>query len=244
MTAWTTSSTPSSSPRSDGGSLQDLHIHPPAGGTVGTIESMRLALHSAIALLAAAALAAGAGGAAQAQEPTRAEADAMQTKIARVAAAAETPRPANARPLRTTFTEREINAYLALDGPEVLPPGIAMPRVQLGDDGRVRARAIVDLDGVRRSRERSVFDPLAYLTGSVEVVAIGSVEGSGGEGLIRYESATVGGVSVPKTVAQELLRFYTRTEERPRGFAFDEPFALPAGLRAVSVERGAATVTQ
>ena len=26
--------------------------------------------------------------------------------------------------------------------------------------------------------------------------------------------------------------------------AFDEPFALPAGLRAVSVERGAATVTQ
>ena len=105
-----------------------------------------------------------------------------------------------------------------------------MPRVQLGDDGRVRARAIVDLDGVRRSRERSVFDPLAYLTGSVEVVAIGSVEGSDGEGLIRYESATVGGVSVPKTVAQELLRFYTRTEERPRGFAFDEPFALPAGV--------------
>ena len=61
---------------------------------------------------------------------------------------------------------------------------------------------------------------------------------------IRYESATVGGVSVPKTVAQELLRFYTRTEERPRGFAFDEPLGLPAGLRAVSAERGAATVMQ
>jgi hypothetical protein len=168
----------------------------------------------------------------------------MQTKLARVEAAAQTPRPANAPPLPTTFIEREINAYLALDGPDFLPPGIAMPRVQLGDDDRVRARAIVDLDGVRRARERSMFDPLAYLTGSVEVVATGSIAASGGEGVIRYESATVGGVAVPATVAQELLRFYTRTPERPRGFAFDEPFLLPAGLRAVSTERGAVTVTQ
>ena len=179
------------------------------------------------------------------QEPTRAEADAMQTKIDRVAATADAPqRPASAAPLRTTFTEREINSYLALEGPEFLPPGIAMPRVRLGDDNRIEARAIVDLDGVRRSRERSLFDPLAYITGSVEVVAVGAVEGGGGEGLIRYESATVGGVEVPKTVAQEMLRFYTTTPERPRGFAFDEPFALPVGLRAVSVQRGAATVTQ
>ena len=191
------------------------------------------------------AMAAVAGlGAAHAQEPTRAEADAMQVKIERVAAAADAPRPAEAPPLHTTFTEREINAYLALEGPAFLPPGIAMPRVQLGDDGRVRARAIVDLDGVRRARERGPFDPLRYITGAVEVVAIGTVEGGGGRGLIRYESATVGGVAVPKTVAQELLKFYTTTEQRPRGFAFDEPFALPAGLRAASVERGAATVTQ
>jgi len=202
---------------------------------------MRIARRCALAVLATAAVGA---GAAHAQEPTRAEADAMQTKLARVAGAAETPRPADAPPLRTTFTEREINAYLALDGPEFLPPGIAMPGIRLGDDGRVQARAIVDLDAVRRSRERSAFDPLAYLTGAVEVVAAGRIEGSGGEGLIRYESATVGGVAVPKTVAQELLRFYTRTPERPRGFAFDEPFALPAELRAVSVESSSVTVMQ
>jgi hypothetical protein len=168
----------------------------------------------------------------------------MAAKLARVAAAADEARPADAPPLRTAFTEREINAYLALEGPAFLPPGIAMPRIELGEDDRVQARAVVDLDAVRRSRERSLFDPLAYLTGAVEVVAVGRVEGSGGEGLIRYESATVAGVGVPETVAQELLRFYTRTEVRPRGFAFDEPFALPAGLRAVGVERGAVTVTQ
>jgi hypothetical protein len=199
---------------------------------------VRLLLRSAAAVLALAA------GAVHPQEPTRAEADAMAAKLERVKGAAETQRPANARPIRTTFSEREINAYLALDGPAFLPPGIAMPRVTLDADGRVQARAIVDLDAVRQSRERSAFDPLAYLTGPVEVVASGWVEGDGGEGLIRYESATVGGVAVPKTVAQELLRFYTRTPERPRGFAFDEPFDLPAGLRAVSVERSLATVTQ
>jgi hypothetical protein len=185
----------------------------------------------------------GSAATAQVPEPTREAADAMQAKIDRVAAAVEEPRPARVRPLRTTFAEHEINAYLALEGPALLPHGIAMPHVQLGDDGRVRARAVVNLDAVARSRERSVFDPLAYLRGAVEVVATGGVEGEGGRGLIRYESATVGGVAVPKAVAQELLQFYTRTPERPRGFAFDEPFDLPAGVRAVSVERGAATVT-
>jgi hypothetical protein len=200
---------------------------------------MRFAIWFVSVMLGVAALGA------HAQEPARAEADSMQKKIDRVAAKAEAP-PSRSRaaPVKTTFTEREINSYLALDGPEVLPPGIAMPRVTLGDDSRVEARAIVDLDEVRRSRERSLFDPLAYIRGAVEVVAVGSIEGSDGEGLIRYESATVGGVTVPKTVAQELLRFYTTTPERPRGFAFDEPFALPVGLRAVDVERGAATVTQ
>jgi hypothetical protein len=205
---------------------------------------MRPIVRGPVPILVALALGVAAGSAASQTPPSRAEADAMQAKIERVAAAADAPRPAAAPPLRTEFTEQEINAYLALEGPAVLPPGIAMPRVQLGAAGRVRARAIVDLDGVRRSRERSAFDPLAYVTGAVEVVATGRLEGSSGQGVIRYESATVAGVAVPKTVAQELLRFYTRTPERPRGFAFDEPFALPAKLRAVSVERGAATVTQ
>src|SRR5688500_13337769 len=110
---------------------------------------------SVIAVFAMLTIVGGRAADVSAQEPTRAEADAMQTKLDRVVAAADTPRPANARALRTTFSEREINAYLALDGPTFLPAGIAMPRVRLGDDGRVQARAVVDLDAVRRSRERS-----------------------------------------------------------------------------------------
>jgi hypothetical protein len=168
----------------------------------------------------------------------------MQAKLARIEAAAESPRASGAAPIRTTFEEREINAYFVHYGPDFLPPGVAAPRATLLPDGRIVARAMLDLDAVRRSRERSLLDPLAYLQGSLEVTAAGAVTGSDGRGIIRFESATVGGVAVPKTLAQELLWFYTRSPERPGGFQFDEPFDLPASIRSVSTERGAATVTQ
>jgi hypothetical protein len=116
--------------------------------------------------------------------------------------------------------------------------------VRFGTAGRVAARAIVDLDAVRAARERSWLDPLAFVTGSVEVVASGAVAVERGEGVVRFESATVGGISVPKTVAQELLRFYTRSPERPGGFAFDEPFPLPPGVRDLTVDTGRATLVQ
>jgi hypothetical protein len=195
-------------------------------------------------LLTAASVATGAlGAAAHAQEP-RAEADAMQAKLTRIEKAAESPRAANAPPLRTTFSEREINAYFEHYGASFLPAGIAKPRAALSEGGRIVAHAIVDLDAVRSARERSPFDPFAYLQGSLEVVAAGTIAGSDGRGVIRFASATVAGVSVPKAVAQELLRFYTRTPERPGGFQFDEPFPLPVRAQGVSAERGAITVTQ
>lgn len=178
------------------------------------------------------------------QGPSRADAESMQAKLARIEAAAESPRAAGAPPLRTSFDERELNAYFAHYGPDFLPPGVAEPRAALFDEGRIVARAILDLDAVRRSRERSLLDPLTYLQGSLEVVAAGAVVGSDGRGVIRFESATVGGVAVPKTLAQELLRFYTRSPDRPGGFQFDEPFDLPANVEAVSTVRGSATITQ
>jgi hypothetical protein len=181
---------------------------------------------------------------ASAQELARAEADAMEAKLMRVKAAAAAPRAASAPPLRTSFTEREINAYFHHYGASFLPAGIARPRVAIGDGGRVVARAIVDLDAVRVARERGLLDPLAYLAGSLEVVAAGAIAGANGIGVIRFESATVAGVAVPKSVAQELLRFYTSNSERPRGFELDKPIELPAQIRAVTVVRGVATVVQ
>jgi hypothetical protein len=195
-------------------------------------------------LLLAAFILLAAFGQAVAQQPTRAEADEMHAKIARVAARATAPRDAGVPPLRTTFTNREINAYFVHYGPEFLPPGIAEPRVTIGADGRITARAMADLDAVRLARERGFLDPLAYLRGSLEVVTVGRFEGEDGLGVIRFVSASVAGIEVPRTVAQELLRFYTRTPERPDGLAFDEPFPLPARLRTVSAANGMLTLVQ
>jgi hypothetical protein len=179
-----------------------------------------------------------------AQDASRADSARMAAKIARLQEIAARPRPPDAPPLGTSFTGREINAYLEIEGPMFLPPGIANPSVSIGDGGRVTARAIVDLDAVRLARKRGLLDPLAFVTGSLEVVTTGRVMGSDGTGIGHLESATVAGVPVPKSVAQELLRFYTRTPERPQGFALDTPFELPAGIRSVSVDAARVTVVQ
>jgi hypothetical protein len=82
------------------------------------------------------------------------------------------------------------------------------------------------------------------MRGSVEVVATGSIAAKNGSAIGHFESATIAGFAVPKSVAQELLRFYTRTPERPQGFPLDAPFELPAKIRSVTVDAGRVTVTQ
>jgi hypothetical protein len=179
-----------------------------------------------------------------AEDASRTESAAMAAKIARMQELGEHPRPPNAQPVRTAFTDREMNAYLQVEGPTFLPAGITNPHISTGDGGRATARAIVNLDAVRLSQQRSFLDPLAFMRGSVEVVATGSIAAKNGSAVGHFESATIAGFAVPKSVAQELLRFYTRTAERPQGFPLDAPFELPAQIRNVTVDAGRVTVTQ
>jgi hypothetical protein len=179
-----------------------------------------------------------------AQEAAHAAADRAREKIEQIITAGEESRGPGAAPVRTVLSETEVNAYLQVHGSDVLPNGITEPEIRLGDDGRVRARAIVDLDAVRSSRPRAWSDPLAYATGSVEVVAAGGIAADGGLARAQFESATVAGLSVPQSVVQELLRFYTVTPDRPQGFDLDEPFMLPADIRRVVIQRANATIVQ
>ena len=181
---------------------------------------------------------------ASAQDASRAESAAMASKIARMQEIASHPRPPKAEPVRTAFTDGEMNAYLKVEGPSFLPKGITDPHVSTGEAGRVTARALIDLDAVRLSQQRGLLDPLAFVRGSVEVVATGFVVASNGTGTASFESATIAGIPVPKRVAEELLRFYTRTPERPQGFSLDDTFELPARIRSVTVNAGRVTVTQ
>lgn len=178
-----------------------------------------------------------------AQDQSRAEADRMGKKLVAIVQRSMFV-PARAAPLRTTFSDRELNAYLAHHGTEQLPTGVKNARVQMYDGNKLETRAIVDLDAVRTSQTRGWMDPLAYVTGSLEVVTIGTFSGSGGKGVFRYESGTVGGVPIPRAVMQEVIAYYSKSDELPKGINLDEPFPLPAGIREVQVRKGAATVVQ
>ena len=207
------------------------------------VSSMRphVVLHVRPLLIAIAALAL---APAHAQDASRADSAAMASKIARIQETAAHPRPPKAEPVRTAFTDREMNAYLQVEGPSFFPQGIAGPHISTGEGGRVTARAMIDLDAVRLSQQRGLLDPLAFVRGSVEVIATGFIVASNGSGTASFESATVAGIPVPKRVAEELLRFYTRTPQRPQGFSLDDMFDLPAQIRSVNVTAGRVTITQ
>jgi len=178
-----------------------------------------------------------------AQAPSRAEADRMAKKVDAIMQRAIAP-PRKPAPLRTSFTEQELNAYLLHHAGDQFPAGVKFVRVVMPADGTLETRSLVDLDAVRTSQKRSWLDPLSYVTGALEVVMVGGLTGTGGKGVYRFESASVGGVPVPRAVLQELLAFYTRSEDFPKGITLDEPFELPAAIREVHVRRGAATVVQ
>jgi hypothetical protein len=180
------------------------------------------------------------------QDYPRAMADTMASKVTAIATRGSLPPIAGTQPapVRTSFTEAEANAYFEHYGPALLPAGVVDPRVSIADGNRVAARAVVDLDAVRKARERGWLDPLGYVTGSLEVKATGKLFAANGVGLFQFESGSVGGVAVSKALLQELISFYTATPEDPDGYQLGEPSPLPASIRAVEIKAGSATVVQ
>jgi hypothetical protein len=176
---------------------------------------------------------------------SRDDADAMAAKVQTIYVRGTLPPIAGqVDRIRTAFSDREANAYFTHYGPEFLPPGLVDPRVTIADVSRVSARALVDLDRVRTSQPRGWLDPLAYVTGSVEVLLAAKLFATNRTGVIQFVSASVGGVAVSEGVVQELITFYTVTPDNPRGFRLGEPFELPSNIHAVELKPGAATVVQ
>jgi hypothetical protein len=174
--------------------------------------------------------------------PARRDADILKQKVALIVQAASAPR---AQPHRVTVTENEVNAYLAYDARPDLPVGVVNPVVTILGTGRLAGRAVVDLDAVRQQQNpTSLFDPTAYLSGHLPVSVTGVLKTSSGTGRFELESATIGGVPVPKFVLQQIVSFYSRTPETPAGINLDDPFELPARIREIQVERGQAIIVQ
>ena len=172
---------------------------------------------------------------------TRADADALQTKLVQIATNGLAQKPVSRK---TPVTEREVNAFLRTHASESLPQGVIDPLVTILADGHLTARAMVDLDEVRNSKERGTFSPWTILRGRVPVEASGLLRTENGVGAFTLDSATVGGVPVPKSVLQELVAYYSKSESQPEGLNFEAPFRLPARIREIRTTIGQALVVQ
>jgi len=173
---------------------------------------------------------------------SRKDAALLREKVATITAHGE---KAVKQPRKTILTENEVNSYLVYDAKEQLPVGVVDPWLSAVGPGRVSGRAVVDLDAVRKARNAtSLLDPMNYLFGRLPVTATGTLKTANGVGRFELESASVGSVPIPKMLLQEIISYYSRTKENPSGLSLDDPFALPARIREIQVERGQAIIVQ
>jgi hypothetical protein len=201
-------------------------------------------MHKSSATLALVALLAVAAIGAE-QNLTKQDADRFEQKLGKIVSQGKTAslkKPAQGR--STPITDSELNSYFKYNGKAQVPVGVVEPTINAIGDGRVTGRAVVDLDAVRKQKQRGWLDPVNYLSGRLPVTAAGRLTTKDGRGQFQLESAEISGITVPKAVLQELLSFYSKTPENPAGIDMDAPFELPAGIREIRVGAGTSTVIQ
>ena len=197
-------------------------------------------------LAAIVALSASVGFAALDAQERLSKADAVkfQNKLLQIQTVGVQPRKAKAPARSTQVSDTEVNAYFKFLAGEQVPVGIVDPTLRAVGNGRVTGRAVVDLDAVRTQKKRAWTDPLGYLMGKLPVTAAGTLTTQNGTGRFQLESAEISGVTVPKSLLQELLSYYSKTPENPAGINMDEPFPLPAAIQEIKIGQGVATIVQ
>jgi hypothetical protein len=160
-------------------------------------------------------------------------ADAFAKKVVAVQAnasvAAKKPRP-------TTFTEAETNSYLKFNAGALLPTGLTEPTITMHGQGRVTGRAVIDLDIVRQKQSSGGWlDPTSYMTGKLPVVAIGKIVTADGTGRVEFERAEISGLPLSKSLLSQMVNYFTRTADNPKGSTIDDTFELPAKIRSIDV---------
>ena len=175
---------------------------------------------------------------------SKADGDRFHAKLTRIVALGETPRASARAAQSTVVSDQELNAYLHYHARDQVPVGIVEPTLNAHGGGIVSGRAIVDLDAVRKQKQRGWMDPMGYLTGRLPLTARGRLTTQNGVGRFQLESAEISGVTVPRTLVQELLTFYSATPEDPDGINMDDPFELPSQIKEIRVAPGTATIVQ
>jgi hypothetical protein len=178
----------------------------------------------------------------QAANATKAQSDQFQQKLQQIVNNGNTEASAVRR---TTVTQAEANAYLKVRGPELLPLGVTDATVSAVGAGRLNGRAVVDLDAIREKKSSGgLLDPKTYMTGRLPVTASGVLHTQNGNARFELESATVGGIPIPKSFLQEIVAYYTRSSDYPNGISLDKVYELPANIKEIQVGQGNAIVVQ
>ena len=149
------------------------------------------------------------------------------------------------KPRSTTFTQAETNSYLKYNAQDLLPTGMTQPEITLIGQGRLSGKAIIDLDVVRqKSSSGGWFDPTSYLTGKLPVTASGRIITGDGKARFEVERAEVSGFPIPRSFLAQMVNFFTRTPDNPKGSSIDDTFEMPAKIRRIDVESARFTVHQ
>jgi hypothetical protein len=146
---------------------------------------------------------------------------------------------------RTPVTESELNSWFAYNSQALLPEGLTKPSLTIIGNGRVAGEATVDLDAIGKRRSSGgAFDPWNLVGGRLPVTVSGVLHTRDGRGRFELQSAELSGIPVPKTLLQELLSHYSKSDDHPNGVRLDDPFPLPANIRQIEVGAGQAVVVQ
>jgi hypothetical protein len=165
-----------------------------------------------------------------------------QEKIDRIVEnGAKSPVP----PKTTVFTEEEANQLLRIQMKELMANGLSDPHLRLAGSDVLVARVVVDLDEYKRQRQgRGGLGPLALLAGRVPVTARGTLYARDGQGRIKLEAAELNGIPLPPALVREMITALSRSRRNPEGYDIEQPFALPANIRTVTINPKEAVVKQ
>ncbi len=173
---------------------------------------------------------------------SREEGDHLQRKIDDIAA------NASMRPLKpkiTPVSQTEVNSYLEYNIPDKIPRGLARPEITMAGSGALAGRVLVDMDEFKRGRDaRDFLDPLNYISGQVPFSARGILRTENGKGRFQLASAELMGIPIPPQLVQELVGYFSRTADNPRGLNLNAPFDLPAKIRRIEIKQGEALIAQ
>ncbi len=174
---------------------------------------------------------------------SREQANSFSQKILLISNGSRMAEKAGSR--RTSLSESELNSWFAYHAQPLMPRGVAEPKISIIGQGRVAGEAMVDLDAVAKTKATGgALDPWSYVGGRMPVAITGILHTQDGVGRFQLESVAISSVPVPKMLLQELVAYYSRTENHPGGINIDDPFELPAGIRRIEVGEGQAVVVQ